>query len=372
MRKTTRRILGIILIGIMVIAMPGCKKKDDTTGKGSGKGGILDPTPTPTPLITMEDLFEIQKENTDKYTKLMKGFSTEEKLDIPDSNVFGDIILKLSFDLMGSMTGNIDIKGNMDFKSFANIAHLNLDMDVDGNMNGESSTEKKQLEMYLDNTGDDDVIRVYESEEAGVWKLIEKSISEMIEQYSNEQTAAGENANAEGENPGESKYFKDLDEFLKRHTTMEEVSGAFRNTTSFTIPEFRVYYRNDINAAINDLSDSVMNALNGLPAGDGMNMRSIAGVIVTLFNEIVNGMTGEIRIIQDFNTELVPTVLTLEINKLDITTTSNLKLNLNVEKLNIRLTNREEHEPVEIPEDVKNNAVPGISGTDSFGPGVLF
>ncbi|MCR5330735.1 MAG: hypothetical protein K6E62_06060 [Lachnospiraceae bacterium] len=370
MKKTTKRILSIILIGIMAIGMLSCKKKDDTTDKSVEKE-ISAPTPTPVPVVTMEDLFEIQKENTDKFTKLMKAVSTEEKLDIPDSSVFGDIFLKFSLNLMENVTGNIDIKGDMDFKSFANTAHLNLNMDVDGNMNGESSTEKKQLEMYIDNTGDDDTIRIYESEEAGVWKLIERSISEMIEQYSNGQAAAGQNA--EGENHGESKYFKDFDKFLKKHTTMEEVSGVFRNTTAFTLPEFRVYYRNDINAAINDLTDTVTKALNGLFAGDdGSNMNSVAGMIVNLFNEIVNGMTGEIRIIQDFNSELAPTVLTFEINKLDITTTSNLKLNLNVEQLSLKLTNREEHEPVEIPEDVKTNAEPVNSSIDSFGPGVMF
>ncbi|MCR5323502.1 MAG: hypothetical protein K6E85_09560 [Lachnospiraceae bacterium] len=360
MKKTTKRILSVLLIIVMMIVMIGCKKKDDSANKGNGKTqntDIVEPSTESVPAVTMEDLFEIQKENTEKYSKLMKTVSSEQKIEIPDSNVYGDIVLKFSLDLMGSTSGNFDIKGNFDFMSFANIAHFVMDMDVDGNMNGEQNTNKKQLEMYLDNSGDDDTIRIYESEEEGVWKLIEKSLKEMIEQYGADgQTSDAGNA-AGSENPEERKYFKDLEDFLKKHTVMEEVQGAFRNTTTFTVPEFRVYYRNDINAAINELTDKVKNGMDGLSIAGGANTAQIMGVVASLFNEVVNGMTGEIRIIQDFNTELEPTVLTLEVNKLDVTTTSNLKLKFNVEGLSVKLTNREDKVPVEIPENVKDNAV---------------
>ena len=364
MKKTIRRILCILLIAVMVIASYGCKKKDQSEKGNTIKTDITEPTPTPVPAVTMEDLFEIQKENVEKYTKLVKTINEDRDIEIPDVSILSDLKLKFTLDMMGNGPMNAEVNGTVDLRSFSNIAHMIVEANTQGNISQDTENNNKRLEVYVDNTSDDDTIKIYESEEEGVWKLVEKSVREVFEQYANIENNAGQNTDTQ-----EKKYFKDFDEFLKKHTVMEEADGVFRNTTSFTIPEFRVYYRNDINAWVSDLADSIMTGIGSILAGDEANAKSLAATVTNLLNECINGMTGEIRLVQEFNSELEPTVMTFNVSKLAVNLNSGIKLALDVDELSISLTNRDDIEPIVIPQEVKDNAVSDTSSNGEFGSG---
>ncbi|MBO4415238.1 MAG: hypothetical protein J5824_04550 [Lachnospiraceae bacterium] len=346
MKQVMRKIIGIMLITVMVLAMFGCKKKDKTKT-------LVEPTPTP--VITMEDLYEIQKENAAKYSNLLQTAFKDQKIEISDASAVCDIgITGLSFDLMGYLAGDLSANGNFDFRSFGNIAHMIANLDAKASVGGETNEEKSSIELYLDNSGDGDMFRLYSKEDDKEWTVTERSIKEMLEQYSNDNVQNTE------QNPEEKKYFKDLDDFLKNHTVMEEAGGVFRNTTSFTLQEFREYYSADFDAMMNEISDMI----SGLGGAEGsniggmsMDLSSIAGPVVAVIRECVSGMTGNIKTVQEFNSELKPTVMTLSVSSLSLSSKGDIKVSLNIGEFSIKLVNRDDISKVEIPEDVVNNAV---------------
>ncbi len=359
MKKVIRKTIGILLAAVMVLGMFGCTKKEKTTDKS-----VSEPTPTPTPVITMEDLYDIQKENTAKYSNLIQTAFKDQTMAIPDESVTCDFGLTgVSFDLMGYINGDISANANIDFRSFANIAHMTVGLDSKVSSAGETNESKNSMELYIDSDKDGDIIRIYRKEDDKDWVVTEKSIKEMLEQYS------GNNGQENTQNTEEKKYFKDLDDFLKSHTVMEESAGVFKNTTSFTLQEFREYYSADFEAMLNDISDSI----SGLSGSQGSNiggmsidLSSMAGPIVAVIRECVTGMTGNIKVIQEFNTDLKPTVMTVSVNSLNLASNGDIKVSLNIGDLNIKLVNRDDISKVEIPEDVKNNAVPENT-SDDFG-----
>ena len=349
MKMNFRKIAGIILIFIMAVAVFGCKKKDKASEKA-----LAEPTPTPTPVITMEDLYETQKENRDKYINLFQTAFKDQQVEIPDASATCDIGLNgLSFDLMGYINGSLSANGNIDFRSFANIAHMTVGLDTKVSADGDTNEEKRTMELYIDNSQDGDVIRIYRKEDDKDWVVTEKSIKEMLEQYS------GNNGQNNTQNTEEKKYFKDLDDFLKSHTVMDEAEGIFRNTTSFTLQEFREYYSADFEAMLNDISDAISGLGGSGFGGMNMDMSSMAGPIVAVIRECVSGMTGNIKMIQEFNTELEPTVMTFSLSGLNISSKGDIKVSLNIDDLNIRLVNRDDISKVEIPEEVKNKTGDG-------------
>lgn len=351
MKKATRKLLAVILTAIMILAVIGCKSKDSDTDTKQTK--IKDPTPTPTPVVTMEDLFEVQKENFTKYSSVIKAVSQKQTIDFPNFNMDGDFNLDLSIEMSGyaSISDDAKANGTIAFKSSDDTAYYAVEVKADSTTNGETSQSESSGEAYIENDKQNDIIRVYRNANDEGWKLVEKTISELLEQDE-----------ADNENPDGPKeeYFKDIDDFLKAHTTMEITSGAFKNTTSFTIQEFREHYKADIDSMMNSFTDAIFGSVYGglgVSSGSQDMMNQVYNVVLAMVTEMVNGMTGEIKIVQEFDAELEPTVMTLSCKDINLSTVSQMQFSLKINEMVMNLKNKEVVK-VEIPDDVKRNAVP--------------
>ena len=337
----------------MTVSLFGCKGKEEEPAKA------LTPEPTPTPVVTLDDLIEVQKENTAKYMNLIKTAVSDQDLEMPDVSATAGIETKGSIDLMSIYTADFSINGTFDIRSFANIAHILADVSADLDLTTNGSTTKNsnqnKLEVYLDNTGDNDKLKIYTKDGDKDWTVTEKLISELIQNVENNENT--ENDQAEGK-----EYFKDIDVFLKNHSTMESEFGVFRNTTAFTMQEFREYYQADFNSIENDISEMIGSsaALFGMIGAEGGEQyaSSVINTIVGMFREWVSGMTGDVKMVQEFDSELKPTKMTMTISNFSVSSTgNNFNTKFAFDELSINIVNRDDKEPVVIPDNVKNTAV---------------
>ena len=105
---------------IMITALFGCKKKDK-----EADARLITPEATPTPAVTMEDLFEVQKKNASKYTGLVSAVLKGGDVTLPEINAAVGLGLKFNADIMdGLYGGNADLEDNLEITSSDNIAHI--------------------------------------------------------------------------------------------------------------------------------------------------------------------------------------------------------------------------------------------------------
>ncbi len=374
MKKSTKKILAVILAAVMIFAITGCKGKDsDKTDK---QVEIKDPTPTPTPEVTMEDLFEVQKENFTDYKTLIRTVANDESVEFGDFHTGGDFSISADVDVTGYVNGSFKLNGDIDFKSFADTAYYLMNVnaqaatDAGAGSTGNTADEpdmKTKVEVYLEKDDENKTIKVYQNQDDMGWSLVEKTIAEILDQ--NDQDA--ENGATD---PNKKETFKDVDKFLKDHTTMDIASGVFRNTTHFTLQEFRDYYRDDFNTMINELADTVFGTVygeqQGLTVFSPEMKDQIYGVVIGILTEMINSMTGDITLVQEFNAELEPTDMKLECKDISFNCVGNVKMSLKIPEMTLNLKNKEIVK-VEIPDDVKKSAVSVKEENNLFDPGSL-
>ena len=151
---------------------------------------------------------------------------------------------------------------------------------------------------------------------------------------------------------------------------MEITSGVFRNTTHFTLQEFREYYKDDFNTMLTELADTVFGTVYGEQQSllSPEMMDQVYGVVIGMLTEMVNGMTGDIKFIQEFNAELQPTDMKLECSDISFSSVGNVKMSLKLPELKVNLKNKDAVK-VEIPDDVKRNAVTVKEQNNLLNPG---